>query len=312
MFRVSVVMPVHNAEQFICKSIDSILNQSYSDIELILVDDYGTDESMELVKRTYVDSRIKNIKNDKNYGIAYSRNRGIEAATGEYIAFMDDDDVAPLNRLELEMGFLQNHPEIDAVGGRYCSIDEKGNAISYSDDTLQNPNYIKACLMFYDPLGNGTMLFRRDTVIKNNIRFKDNCCGMEDYLFWTDFSQVGSISNLKEVMLYWRNIDGNETSRFINERKKERTKKFAEIQKYAIRKNGFDLTEENENFLTTMLPEGRFEKMVSRSDTEKLYEILKDIVCQAHDKHMDNYNEVRTACRKQFFRRLEYSEMWDL
>ena len=98
---ISVIMPVYNAEKYICQTVESILKQTYTDFELILIDDCGTDKSIDLVKKTYSDTRIKYYRNDKNMGIAYSRNRGLEVATGEFVAFMDDDDIAPLNRLEL-------------------------------------------------------------------------------------------------------------------------------------------------------------------------------------------------------------------
>lgn len=309
---ISVIMPVYNAEKYICQSVESILKQTYTDFELILIDDCGTDKSIDLVKKTFSDTRIKYYRNDKNMGIAYSRNRGLEVATGEFVAFMDDDDIAPLNRLELEMKFLEENPDIDAVGGRYSVIDEKGRVTGYSDDTLQNPKFIKACLMFFDPLGNGSMLFRRSTVIDNRIRFREDCYGMEDYLFWIDFSLVGKISNLKDIMLCWRNIEGNETRRCTGEMKSKRAAKFAEIQRYAIEKNGFELSKEDLNILTGMLSEGRFEKIVSKEDVEKLYRVLKDIIGQAKEKDMDNQNEIAVACRKQFSRRLEYSEVWNL
>ncbi len=309
---ISVIMPVYRANKYIFQAVNSVLKQTYSNLELIIIDDYGLDGSVESVKNTFSDNRIKYYLNDRNMGIAYSRNLGLDVANGEYIAFMDDDDLAPLNRLKIEIEFLENNPEIDAVGGRYCVIDENDNIIRYSDDTLQNHNYLKACLMFYDPLGNGSMLFRKSIVKDNHIRFMNNCQGMEDYRFWVDFSQFGKISNLKEVMLYWRNIEGNETSRRINEKKSERQKKFAEIQKYAIASNGFDLSEEDLSFLTEMLPEGRFDKIVSLRDVKKLYEILLSICKQAKKKKMENEMEILIACRKQLSRRMEYSEAWDI
>lgn len=309
---ISVIMPIYNAEKYVRHTVESILKQTYTDFELILIDDCGTDRSIDLVKKTYSDDRIKYIYNERNMGIAYSRNMGLESAEGEYVAFMDDDDIAPLSRFELEMKFLEDNPIIDAVGGRYSVIDEEGSVTGYSDDTLQNPQYIKACLMFYDPLGNGSMLFRKKTVVDNEIRFKEECYGMEDYLFWIDFSLVGKISNLKDIMLCWRNIEGNETGRCTGEMKSLRAAKFAEIQRYAIEKNGFELSEEHLNILTRMLPEGRFENIASNEDVNSLHRVLKTIIGQAKEKNMDNFNEIVVACRKQFSRRIEYSEVWNL
>ena len=303
-------MPVYRAHKYIHKAVESILNQSYSNIELVLIDDCGNDGSIELVKEEFNDERIKYYHNERNRGIAYSRNRGLDVAKGDYIAFMDDDDIAPLDRLKLEMEFLHQHPDIDAVGGRYCVINEEGEIIRYSDDTLQNPKYIKACLMFFDPLGNGSMLFRTKTVKDNDIRFMDDCQGMEDYRFWVDFSQYGKISNLKETMLYWRDVKNNETNRAINDRQEIRKMKFAEIQKHSIISNGFKLADDELEFITRMLPEGRFNNMVSLSDVKRLHEIFVAMATQARDLGMDNFEEVKIACRKQLSRRLEFSEAW--
>ena len=305
-------MPVYKARKYIYKAVESVLNQSYSSIELVLIDDCGNDGSIELIKEEFNDERLKFYHNEKNRGIAYSRNRGLYVANGDYIAFMDDDDIAPLDRLKLEMEFLEQHSDIDAVGGRYCVIDEEGEIIRYSDDTLQNPQYIKACLMFFDPLGNGSMLFKKRIVKDNEIRFIDDCQGMEDYRFWVDFSQFGKISNLKETMLYWRDVKNNETNRAINDRQEIRKMKFAEIQKHSIISNGFKLTDDELEFITRMLPEGRFNNMVSLSDVKRLHEILVAMATQARDLGMDNFEEVKAACRKQLSRRLEYSEAWDI
>ncbi len=304
-------MPVYKAHNYICKAVESILNQSYSNIELILIDDCGMDGSIELLKNEFKDARVKYYHNDKNRGIAFSRNRGIEEARGEFIAFMDDDDIAPLDRLKTEVEYLETHQEIDAVGGRYCVIDEKGSIIRYSDDTLQNPNYIKACLMFFDPLGNGSMMFRKRVVSDNGIRFMEECQGMEDYHFWIDFSRFGKITNLKDIMLYWRDVSDNETNRAIKDRNIFRKEKFAEIQKYAITSNGFKLTDDELEFITLMLPEGRFVNRVSLYDVKKLHEIFVSMIVQARNLGMDNYEEIKVACRKQLSRRLEYSEAWD-
>ena len=304
-------MPVYRARKYIHKAVESVLNQSYSDIELIIIDDCGNDGSIELVKEKFNDDRIKYYHNDRNRGIAYSRNKGMDVSNGDYIAFMDDDDIAPLNRLQIEIEYLEHHLDIDAVGGRYCVIDETDKKNRYSDDTLQNPKYLKACLMFFDPLGNGSMLFRKKIVKDNNIRFMDDCQGMEDYRFWVDFSQFGKISNLKEIMLYWRDVKNNETNRAINDRQEIRKTKFAEIQKHAIISNGFKLMDDELDFITMMLPEGRLKNVVSLSDVKRLHEILKYMATQARDLGMDNFEEVKVACRKQLSRRLECSEAWD-
>lgn len=306
---VSIVMPVYNGEKYIKKTIESILSQTYRNFELLIVDDCGNDNSMNIV-RNINDDRIRIISNEHNRGIAYSRNIGINNAKGKYIALMDDDDLAPLDRLRMEYNYLDEHEEIDAVGGRYCVIDECDKIIEYSPDTLQNPKFIKASLMFYDPIGNGSMMFRKSVVDENNIIFRDDCLGMEDYLFWIEFSKYGNITNLKDIMLYWRHIQGNETSRVVSEKSELRAKKFAEIQKYALKNNGISLCDTDYEFLSQMLPEGRLGEKISKNDLKRLYDILCLIINKVDDLQLDFANEVKIACRKQFSRRLECSEIW--
>ena len=114
---VSVVMPVYNREKYVAEAIESILEQTFSDFELIIVDDGSEDRSPEII-REYVgrDDRVRSLRQERNMGVSYARNRGINDACGDYIAFMDSDDVSLPTRLEKQLRFLQQHPEIGAVG----------------------------------------------------------------------------------------------------------------------------------------------------------------------------------------------------
>lgn len=114
---VSVVMPVWNRERFLAAAIDSVLSQTYRNFELIIVDDGSEDSSVDII-RSYQsrDDRIRFISMPSNQGHSVAKNLGIEAATGEYIAFMDSDDISLPDRLRRQVSFLQDNPEIDAVG----------------------------------------------------------------------------------------------------------------------------------------------------------------------------------------------------
>ena len=117
---VSVVMPVYNSEKYVAEAIESILGQTFSDFELIIVDDGSQDRSSEII-REYVrrDERVRLLRQDRNSGVSCARNRGSDDAGGEFVAFMDSDDVSLPTRLEKQSRFLQEHPEIGAVGIRY-------------------------------------------------------------------------------------------------------------------------------------------------------------------------------------------------
>ena len=302
-------MPLYNAERYVYKTIKCILNQTYENFELLLIDDCGTDLTMEIVAQIQ-DSRIRIIHNDKNRGIAYSRNEGLKNATGEYIALMDDDDLAPLDRFEKQVAYLDEHQEIDAVGGRYCVIDENDTICQMAPDALENPKFVKATLMFKDPLGNGSMMFRTGIIRKYGIYFLDDFLGMEDYMFWVEFSKYGTIANLREILLYWRCVNGNETSRILEQKKEMRAEKFFEIQRHAIESYGFRLSENEFQVLKKMFPEEKWGNKATKGELSQLYSILKKMIAQAEMMQLENAEEIKIFCRKYFSKRVEISEIW--
>ena len=116
---VSVVMPVYNCEKYVAEAIDSILEQTFSDFELIIVDDGSQDRSLEII-REYErrDDRVRSLRQERNMGVSCARNRGIYDAAGDFVALMDSDDISLPTRLEKQLRFLQENPEIGALGVR--------------------------------------------------------------------------------------------------------------------------------------------------------------------------------------------------
>jgi teichuronic acid biosynthesis glycosyltransferase TuaG len=154
---VSIITPSHNCSAFISETIQSVLNQSFSGWEMIIVDDCSTDNSVEVIQ-SFVeqDSRIKLIQLSENSGAAVARNTAIEAAQGRYISFLDSDDLWLLNKLEKQLSFMQknNYPFTYAA---YDKIDENGKVIghvgvpdkvSYVD--LLKTNHIGCLTAIYD------------------------------------------------------------------------------------------------------------------------------------------------------------------
>jgi glycosyltransferase involved in cell wall biosynthesis len=138
MPRVTVVMAVYNAAQFLREAIASVLSQTYTDFELIVVDDASTDDSSAIL-RSYNDPRIRIIRHQTNLGASLSRNDALAAARGELIAIMDADDVCAPTRIERQVEFLQAHPAVGLVGcGIYDNIDASG-AVLYTS-FLPEPN----------------------------------------------------------------------------------------------------------------------------------------------------------------------------
>ena len=166
------------------------------------MDDCGNDGSLEkALEYQKNDSRIKVIRNEHNLGIAATRNRGLEECKGEYIAILDDDDLMLPNRLELQVKYLNLHPDIGAVGGNAQWIDDKGQVIRDKISVETDPIRIEMFLCFRNILKNNEMMYRKSVIENNSIRYADNCLGMEDFRFWIDFSKVSRITNIEDLIL---------------------------------------------------------------------------------------------------------------
>ena len=139
--KVTVVIPVYNREKYVCEAIESVLDQTFADFELLVIDDGSTDRSREAVQ-SYHDPRIRLMSNEKNEGIPKTRNKGIGLARGEYLAFLDSDDRAYPERLAKQVAFLDRHPDYAAVGAWIDWMDEEGRPLGRIKRKAVSPDEI--------------------------------------------------------------------------------------------------------------------------------------------------------------------------
>ncbi len=210
---VSVVMPVYNRTDTVRKAIDSILNQTFTDFEFIIVDDGSTDGTLEILDYyAQKDSRIRVLKNQYNRGISYSRNKGNDAARGKYIAVMDSDDYSVPNRLEKQVAYMQTHPEVDSVIGTIRSIEDlnieelkKQFPAKEPYKVAKHPGFFEIDLCFYNFYSNVTSMVRRDFVKDKGIWYNPAFLSAEDYDFWKQFiMRGGQLASLNDVLVYVR------------------------------------------------------------------------------------------------------------
>ncbi len=200
---VSVVMPVYNGERYLQESIESILKQTFTDFEFIIINDGSTDRSGEIIK-SYHDQRIRLIENESNLGLTISLNKGLSSASGEYIARMDADDISLPERFAKQVDFLKTHPDIGVLGSGVQFIDHHGTPSSI----LQYPSehgLLQWYLYFLNPIIHSTVMMRRkivETVGGYNPERTDPHA--EDYELWDGLSNVTRLWNLNEVLLYYR------------------------------------------------------------------------------------------------------------
>lgn len=293
---VSVIMPSYNGGRFIGEAIESIINQTYENWELIIVEDASTDDSLKVI-RAYKDKRIKLFCNDINEGIAESTNRGIKESAGKYIALLDDDDIAEKDRLSLQVDYMEEHAGIDVLGGRTTLINEAGKVIGYSGEPKNNPKYIKAMLLFQCvDFFNSTAIIRKEFIQKNHLSYKNGCYGMQDYRFYIESSKVGYISSVNHFLLRHRLHSRNETDRNFCLFQKEREQVYAQFQRFSLMESGFCLAENDLLLINKMLSEseGRCESVV---ELESLYKVFRELLRQGKEMGIDYLDELEHVCR---------------
>lgn len=195
--KVTVLMPVYNVALYVAEAIESILNQTYSDFELLIINDGSTDSTSEEVFK-FSDSRIRFVENDQNIGLANTLNRGIDLARGEYIARMDGDDISLPERLRKQVAILDTHPDIDICGAGYRFFGAKNYDVIYP----QYHEEIKAGLLFGCCMI--IPLFRRESIIDAKLRYEQNFFPAEDYRFWTCCVLQLKMYNIQETLFHYR------------------------------------------------------------------------------------------------------------
>jgi glycosyltransferase involved in cell wall biosynthesis len=199
---ISVVMPVYNTAKYINEAIDSILNQTFTDFEFIIIDDCSTDGSLDIIK-TYSDERIILIQNESNQGVVYSLNNALSIANGKYIARMDSDDISKLDRFEKQLSYFYKNPNIELIGSFYHRIDSFGNTL----DLINYPYFqedIKFGLLFSCVLAHPTIFFKRSLIDLNYFKYDQNYFPAEDYFLWTNLISKVKIANINECLLKYR------------------------------------------------------------------------------------------------------------
>ncbi|MEW6417131.1 MAG: glycosyltransferase family 2 protein [Nitrospirota bacterium] len=163
MPKVSVIMAVYNEERYVQKAIESILNQSFKDIELIIVNDASTDGTGEILNQ-YNDERIIIINSIENIGRAKARNLAIKASRGNYIAIMDADDISMMQRIQKQVEYLEENRNVAILGTDYFPIDKTGKRIHAKLLMPINSNEIKKSVFKFNPFIHSSVMIRRTVI----------------------------------------------------------------------------------------------------------------------------------------------------
>lgn len=199
MATLSVLMPVYNVQDYVAEAIESMLNQTFSDFELIVLDDCSTDHTAEVVK-SFVDPRIIYHRNEINTGLANNLNTGLKMANGEFIARMDGDDISLPERLQTQIDFLNTHPDVDLCS---CGMQMFGadNQVWVRDF---DPEQVKITMIFYSAVLHASSVFRRASFEKYNLKYNQEAFPAEDYDLWSRAIFYCKMVNLPDVMYMYR------------------------------------------------------------------------------------------------------------
>jgi len=198
--KISVIMPVYNAERYLKEAIDSILNQSLKDFEFIIINDASTDKSKRIIL-SYKDSRIIYIENQSNLGPAKSRNVGLKAAKCEFIAIMDADDIAHSERLAIQLDFMKKSKAVISSSQFYAKYSDSPLLSSSKNGNTPSSIYIRLFFpMNTSVIAQPTVMFRRD-VILNTFKGYDESRLTEDYDLWCRVSNKYPIFEIQQKLL---------------------------------------------------------------------------------------------------------------
>lgn len=205
---ISVLMPAYNSEFYIAEAIESILNQGYHNIELLIFDDGSKDQTRQVIE-SFHDSRIVKILSDQNYGVVRARNEMIDRAQGQYIALMDADDIADPTRLEKQLRSLEAGV-CDLIGSAQWVLDEASGKIKKSKDMYSDPD-LRALLSVYCGLCNSAMMGKAE--IFKRFKYDTSILTSEDYYLWVQMAAAGyRFANLKERLITYRRYPAQTSS----------------------------------------------------------------------------------------------------
>jgi glycosyltransferase involved in cell wall biosynthesis len=287
MSKVNIILPVYNGGEYINDAVSSILNQTFSDFTLYIINDGSTDNTLDVLN-LFTDKRVHILSNDGNKGLIYSLNRGLECSKGgEYIARMDADDISLPNRLEEQVKFLDANLHIGVVGTAVEYFSKNRSHIKIMYRPCDHSKVLSA-LLFYNPIVHPTVMIR--TKVLSDEKYPQDYPKYEDYMFWINLTPKVLFANLNKVLLRYRQHEMSVTHSYSGELEKNLFINEALLTKFCLLWN-IDLTKMEIRALSIISYRKRF-------DLEKPYSahlliqildsILPKLPSQFHKRYFMN------------------------
>jgi len=211
---VSVILPVHNSEQYLRDAIQSILKQTYVNFELLILISATTNKESKNIINSFSDTRIRHIYRTNEETMPKALSLGMDEARGKYMARMDADDVSLSNRFYEQVNFLENNPDIGMVGTWIKTI---GQGKSYINKYPTLPESIKTNLLFSVSFAHPTVMMKKELFDNYKLRYNGSLNHGEDYDLWTRCASCFPMANIDKVLLFYRLHKTNASRVFKNE-----------------------------------------------------------------------------------------------
>ncbi len=285
---LAVLMPVYNAEKFLDDSIGSILGQTYTDFEFLILDDGSTDNSLKIIKAyAKKDKRIKVLVNKNNQKIAKNRNTLLKKATTEFIAWMDADDISLPHWLQTQIDYLKQNPNIDVVS---CHLGCFGDRQFILKRPLLD-SQIKSTFLFDCAFGTGGSTVKMKKIKANKLFFNEQLESAEDYDYWVNCCSVLSFSVIDEVLYKYR---VHHLQNSVMNKKKQKQVHLLIVQKHLLKYN----IKVTADVLKTTL--SIYKKKFNPQKFQETLEIINQIF---HIKNFYGYSSInKKSILKQFYR----------
>lgn len=207
---ITVLLPVYNAEKYLAIAIESILHQTFTDFEFLIIDDCSTDSSWDIIQKySKQDKRIVSLRNEVNLKGCNTLNKGLKLARGKYIARLDNDDWSYPDRFEKQFDFMESHPEVGIVGGVMELMNEAGNVIGKRTYHLTDGE-IRKKLFRYSPFSHPLVMFRK-SILDQAGYYNPAYAPADDYDLYFRMGKLSQFANLPDVLLKYRVVKGSMT-----------------------------------------------------------------------------------------------------
>ena len=284
---ISILIPCYNAERYIENATRSIMNQSYPNLEIIIINDFSTDRSLDIISKLAIeDKRIKIINNDENLKIVKTLNKGIDFCNGEFIARMDADDFSLPLRIEKQVQFMQENPSIDILGTLFNTFTDKNpEKLSLHTNPLLDSE-LRAYMLFKSGICHPSVMIRKRVFKELDLHFELQYLHVEDFAFWSKALYKTRLANLKEPLLLYR-VHENQISTLNNKLQRDNKKKIFAIHMEYL---GIDINEENLSMHASVA------ECVPEVFMSEKY--LKN--CEAYMLKLITINQTKTFCSKEY------------